>query len=192
MTVKSIGRLVMAALTSLLVAQVSSASPTVSISPAVTVATVGSAVDLMVDISDVADLFAFQFDLSFDPAVLAATSIDEGLFLQSGGTTFFLPGTIENTLGVISFTANSLIGAIPGVSGDGTLAIANFFAIGPGTSAISLSGVSLLDSSLADISFSTSSGRVEVTGTIPEPTSMLLVGVALAVAGLSRRRRLMR
>jgi hypothetical protein len=46
-----------------------------------------------VNISGVTDLYDFQFDLSFNPAVIQATSVLEGKFLLSGGgTTFFLPG----------------------------------------------------------------------------------------------------
>ena len=177
--VKSISRgLVISVLMGLLAVTSSIASPTLSISPPVATPAMGSAFDVSVDISGVSDLFAFQFDLSFDPSVVAATGIDEGLFLQSGGASFFLPGTIDNTLGVISFTANALIGAVSGVSGDGPLAIVHLLAVGSGTSVIDLSGAILLDSTLGDIAFSVSSARVDVAGTAPEPSSLLLVAAA--------------
>ena len=177
--VKSISRgLVISVLMGLLAVTSSIASPTLSISPPVATPAMGSAFDVSVDISGVSDLFAFPFDLSFDPSVVAATGIDEGLFLQSGGASFFLPGTIDNTLGVISFTANALIGAVSGVSGDGPLAIVHLLAVGSGTSVIDLSGAILLDSTLGDIAFSVSSARVDVAGTAPEPSSLLLVAAA--------------
>jgi len=49
-----------------------------------------------VNISNVTDLYSFQFDLSFNPAVLQVTSVLEAAFLPSGGPTFFIPGTIDN------------------------------------------------------------------------------------------------
>ena len=169
------------------------ASPIVSIGPPVTSISAGSSIDVTVDISGVADLYAFQFNLSFDPAVISAIGVDEGLFLQGGGSTFFILGAIDNSLGTVSFTANSLIGAVSGVSGDGTLAMIHLLAAGAGTSSLSLSGVSLLDSSLSDITFTTASGLVEVTGAVPEPASIVLVvvgTVALAsMQGAVRRRR---
>ena len=40
---------------------------------------------------------AYQFDLSFDPAILAPTGVTAGLFLSGG--TGFIPGTIDNVAG---------------------------------------------------------------------------------------------
>lgn len=158
---------------------VSVATPIFGISPALTDTTVGGFFDVTIDITTVTDLYAYQFDLDFDPLVLSAVSIDEGQFLLSGGTTFFLPGLIDNALGLISFTANSLIGALPGVSGDGSLALVRFLAISPGSSSINLSGVALLDSSLTDIASSTAGGRVVVSAVVPEPGSALLAALGL-------------
>src|SRR5437868_2988547 len=86
----------------------------------------GQTFDLPVQVSPVSDLYSFQFDLSFDPTIVELESISEGTFLPSGGATFFLPGTIDNTAGTATFTADSLVGAIPGVSGDGELALLSF------------------------------------------------------------------
>ncbi|HEY6185539.1 MAG TPA: cohesin domain-containing protein, partial [Terriglobales bacterium] len=88
--------------------------PLLSISPASSSITAGSAITLDVNISNVTDLYGFQFDLSFAPGILAANSVTEGAFLASGGSTFFLPGPIDNATGTISFTANSLFGPGPG------------------------------------------------------------------------------
>ena len=56
-----------------------------------------------ISVSDAIDLSAFQFDISFDPTILRADSIAEGTFLASAGSTFFLPGTIDNLAGTIQF-----------------------------------------------------------------------------------------
>ena len=170
--------------------QVAVASPTVSIRPVLISTTVGSFFDVTVDIAAVTDLYAYQFDLDFDPLVISAVDIDEGLFLQIGGTTFFLAGAIDNALGTISFTSDSLIGALPGVSGDGALAVGRFLALGPGSSPVNVSGSALLDSTLADISFSSVGGSVVVSAAVPAPGSLALAGVGLlALIGVGGRRR---
>ena len=102
---------------------------------------------LMIDITGVSNLFAFQFDVGFDPPIVSAIGVTEGSFLPTGGSTLFIPGTIDNVTGVISNTADALTGLVPGVSGSGTLAKVQFQALAPGTSAITLSNVILLDSS---------------------------------------------
>lgn len=157
------------------------AAPVVGIQPPLSSVTVGQAFEVTVAVAGVADLFAFQFDLTFDPALLAAVSIAEGAFLPGGGPTFFVPGVIDNALGTINFTADTLFGAVPGVSGDGALAVVRFQAIGLGAGAIDLAGVTLLDSALAAMAFDTAAGRVVVNAAAaPLPGSL-----ALAIAGLA-------
>ena len=152
----------------------------------------GQTFDVPVSVSQVSDLFAFQFDLSFDPTILELQSISEGSFVPSAGATFFLPGTIDNTAGTATFTADSLVGAVPGASGNGELAAFSFKALAAGTSALTLSNVALLDSALNDIRSSTNDGQVLVSAVVPEPTLLPVLGVMLAsallVAGKLRKR----
>src|SRR5580693_6858462 len=51
---------------------------------------VGDTFEVEVDVTGITDLYAFQFDLTFDPTLLSAVSVTEGAFLPSGGTTFFI------------------------------------------------------------------------------------------------------
>jgi len=145
-------------------------------------------VTLGVDISAVSDLYAWQFDMTFDPTILNALSVTEGSFLDSGGSTFFLPGTIDNVGGSVTFNADTLETAISGVNGSGELAEVEFQTVGPGISAVDLANVTLLDSGLNSIVASTSSGSVTVT---PEPSgrafSILCLLVLLAVARAAGR-----
>ena len=138
----------------------------------------GPALDVPVNISGVSDLYAFQFDLSYDPSIIHVTSLSEGAFLPAGGSTFFLPGSIDNALGTLSMTADSLAGAIPGLSGSGQLAVVRFAVLASGISPLTLSSITLLDSNLNDIPFSVSNGQVIV----PEPGFAPLVGLSLMVA----------
>jgi general secretion pathway protein D len=150
--------------------------------------TVGSTVNIPVLISGVSDLYAFQFDLSYNPSLLQANVITEGGFLPSGGATFFIPGMIDNVAGAVTFNADTLIGSTSGVGGSGTLMIVQFQIISPGTSPLVLSNVILLDSTLADISFTTQPGQVSTASTVPEPATLFLLGAGIsALASWPRR-----
>src|SRR5262245_25360222 len=100
----------------------------VSIAPSSKTVTLGQTFTLDIA-ATVTDLYAFQFDLGYDPTVLSANSIVEGSLLPSGGSTFYIPGFIDNVGGTISGTADSLISAVPGVTGTGVLARVNFTAL---------------------------------------------------------------
>lgn len=162
---------------------------TIFIQPPATVVAPGQSFSLGIAVSGVTDLFAYQFDIGFDPGVLAATGITEGSFLPTGGPTLFLPGTIDNIAGTITFTAGLLLGPVPGVNGSGTLATIDFEALALGTSAIGLSGGILLDSTLAEIGFASQGGSVTVAprGVIPEPSTAWLFGAGLIALGASGR-----
>lgn len=150
----------------------------------------GFAVD--VHVADVTDLFAFQFDLAFDPAVVQASAVLEGGFLASGGgATSFIPGSIDNLAGTVSFTANTLLGPAGGASGDGVIVRLLFQALAGGQSELLLDNLVLLDGALADIDATVSSGRITVAvpGTVPEPASAMLAAIALAALGARARRR---
>ena len=134
----------------------------------------GSTFAIDVNIANVSDLYAFQLDLSFNPSVLQATSILEGAFLPGGGPTFFIPGAIDNTAGSVTFNADTLQGAIPGVNGSGTLIQFDFTAVGNGTSFLNLGNIILQDSSLGVISNSATNGSAMVAA-VPEPSSLMLL-----------------
>jgi general secretion pathway protein D len=154
-----------------------SAAPILSIEPPSLSVQLGKSFSLDVRISGVADLFAFQFDLAFNPLILSAGSITEGPFLPTGGATAFVAGTISNTMGAITATADTLIGAIPGVNGSGVLASVDFQALNVGISPITLSSAILLDSDLNDIAVSVVDGSATVAW-IPEPSAWLLLSTA--------------
>ena len=64
---------------------------TLSIEPAANAFSVGDNFSLDIKVTDVTDLYSFQFDIGFSPSILSATSITEGAFLSSSGeSTFFI------------------------------------------------------------------------------------------------------
>jgi general secretion pathway protein D len=141
---------------------------------------------LPVDIAGVSDLYAFQFDLAFDPTILQLLSVSEGSFLPSAGSTIFIPGAIDNMGGTATATADTLVGDIPGASGDGDLVDFTFLAINVGASSVSLSNEFLLDSNFNFIPFTTVDGSVTVF--TPEPPGLSWIGF-FAVAGMLLARR---
>lgn len=139
---------------------------------------VGDSFSIPVKITAVSDLYAFQFDVSFDPATLQLGQVTEGAFLATGGATFFVAPTIDNLAGSATFVMNSLVGPGPGVSGSGDLAILHFGAAAPGSSPVTLSNIILLDSTLADLAIEIEAGQVDVepVTAVPEPGTAILAG----------------
>ena len=151
---------------------------TLFVDPPSSTTNVGSTISINIMLTDVVDLYAFQFDLSFDPNVLSAVSVSEGAFLSSAGVTAFVPGIIDNVGGNLFLTANTLLTAIPGATGTGVLATAVFSAISSGSSPLTLSNELLLDSNLSTLTDSLLAGQVTVQ-VVPEPTMLLLLLIGL-------------
>lgn len=162
---------------------------TIRIDPVSSGALVGGAVNVSVSVDDVVDLYAYQFDLAFDPTVVSAMTLTEGDFPGGGGGTFFIPGSINNTTGAITFVTSTLLGPVPGVNGSGFLATVRFNALTPGTSALMLSNVLLLDSTGGDIAAGIQNGSVTVTvEDVPEPVPALLLAGGLGAIFTFRHR----
>ncbi|MGH9733798.1 MAG: cohesin domain-containing protein [Candidatus Acidiferrales bacterium] len=92
----------------------------------------GDAFTVDANIENATDIFDFQLDLNFDPAVLQADGVLEGTFLSGGGDTFCIPGVVDNTGGSITFNADTLLSAISGVDGGGMLLQIDFNALATG------------------------------------------------------------
>jgi len=122
-------------------------------------------------VSNIQDLYAFQFDWSFDPTVVQSVSVSEGAFLRSTGPTVFINGLIDNNVGKISGTAGTLIGATAGATGSGVLASGVFVAVSDGVAVVNLSNLILLNSNLDPIS---------QTSSAPEPATLFVCLVAIA------------
>jgi hypothetical protein len=167
-------------LTALLTLSVAASAATISIDPISRVARAGSTIDFNVQVGAVTDLYAYQFHVSFDSNILTAISVSEGAFLSGGGATFFVPGYTDDFGATFYFTANTLLGPTPGVSGSGILATVRVGARSTGTTQIVVSDIVLLDSAGNELSKDVQWGRATV---IPEPSFSLLLGAVILVFG---------
>src|SRR4051794_16745987 len=161
------------------------ASPLLSIDPVSSTVAAGSSFFLDINISDVTDLYGFQFDVSYDPTKVAAIDIVQGAFFPDDP--IFVPGFIDNIVGTITFTAGALVGPVEGISGSGTLARLSLLAMASGFTPLGLTNIVLLDSVGNSIDAAFRDGSVNVT-TVPEPASGLLLISGLAAAWRARRR----
>lgn len=169
------------------------AIPIVQIIPSTTMPTIGQSFQVNLIGENFIDLYAYNFTLNFDPARIQAVSVDEGLLLSGAGTTFFIPGLIDNVIGSISFTGNTLIGSIPGAIGNGTLAVIGFDAIAEGMSPLSLADLLFLDSGLVNLITTPQESMVTVIAgsgnPIPEPATLPLVLMGIGAYAFLRQRR---
>jgi Cohesin domain/PEP-CTERM motif len=150
---------------------------------------VGDSFTVDVNVANVSDLYAYEFDLGFTNGVVAFTGVQEGTFLASGGSTIFISGAVDGTGANVAGTADTLVGPPPGVTGSGNLVIFDFTAIGSGISNFTIpnnSDLFLLDSGFNSIEAALSGTSVTVQGnsTVPEPSSLLLLLVGLSAFAL--------
>jgi len=117
---------------------------------------VGLSFTVNINVSDVVDLYAWQFGLTFNPDVLVCTEFYEGeLMKRQTEPTLFLEHwkDMNNTLGVIYFRGCCILGPHPGVDGSGQLAYVTFKSVGVGVSNFHLTDAYLIDSGLECIEF---------------------------------------
>lgn len=129
--------------------------------PEVTYAPKGSTFSLEVKISSVSELFAWQFNLTWDSTLMYATNASEGDFLNAWDqkpTHFFGAEYIDEIPGSVFVGATILGEDWKGTSGSGTLATVNFTVIEKGETPLNLTNTKLLEVVGAKISHTTKDG----------------------------------
>ncbi len=146
--------------------------------------------DVDVVVEDVLDLAGFQFDLSFDPALVSATLPVAGAGLFAG----FALELSNSLLGsVITFSEVSTDVAGIDVVGATRLGSIHFTSLAAGTSAFALSNVVLSDSFGDSLATQTGDGALTsrappIGAAAPETLSLAMLGL-LAMAVARKRRR---
>ena len=138
--------------------------------PAQTLA-VGAQTTVEIRIEQVSNLYGFDAQLSFDPAVLQVVDADPGKAnvqvavgdIFAGKNGFVVGNSANNTTGLISYSI-SLLGEPAGVSGNGSLFRVTFQAKAGGQSALTLTTLRLAAMGGASIPATISDGAVTVTG----------------------------
>lgn len=131
--------------------------------------------DVNILIDNVTDFAGFQFELEFNPLVLAASGIDSGTIF--GADT--VPVNSSFNANPISF-AETTLGSGLDIPGSSILATIHFQAIGSGTSVLNLKNSLLINSTGDPIaSVTENDGQITFQATAPEPSLVLLVGVGL-------------
>ena len=133
--------IVMVAFLSLIVGGIHAASTArITLDPIVNGAKPTESFSVNVTVADVADLYAWQLNLTFNPVILESLEILEGPFLQQFGTTMMSAVTLNNTAGY-AFTVCALLDLeAPGATGSGVLATVNFRVKAAGMSPLHFSG----------------------------------------------------
>ena len=101
----------------------------VSISPESQNVSCGETFTIDIVVSPEVAVAGSQFDLSFDPSLIAADDVEEGDFLnQNGASTYFSSGTIDNEAGNIVGVAGAITTPGQTVSTEGIFATISFTA----------------------------------------------------------------
>lgn len=132
---------------------------TIEVSPSNMTVWVCDTFTVNITVSNVVNLYTWEFNMTFDPAAMECLSVEEGPFLKLGGTTAFTPPTINNTAGTINGANCTLTVPFP-VTGSGTLANVTFHCKGKGQSLLMFSYTSLKNSTYHSIPHSVGLGSV--------------------------------
>jgi len=142
-------------------------APKVLVDPPAQSQLVGATFTFNVAVGNIADLAAYEFTLSWDPAVLDFVDVANGSFLASTGRSVFCPSPVVG-VNTVRFGCVTL-GTPPGASGSGVLSVLTLSGRGAGTTALHLFNVGLSDPLGSPVSAVVEDGVVAVT-TAPTPT----------------------
>jgi hypothetical protein len=170
----------------------SASTATVSVYPASITAGLDQNFKINVTISNVEDLYGWEFRLNWTTTLMDVVNVTEGPFLKSHSSTFF--NVNMNATGGSMIVDCTLLGNVSGVNDAGTLAMITFYATNVGQGPLNLYDVILVNSLVQGIPSQATGGYayityhdVAVTAVNFSPTALLaggLVGINATVKDL--------
>lgn len=128
--------------------------------PSTTIAEVSQVVSVDICVSNVTDLYGWEFKLKWNSTLIDALNITEGNFLRSQNDTLFVV-SMNNTEGYLR-AACTLIGNLQGVDGSGALAIIEFETENAGECDFDLYDTKLVNSSEQSINHTVIDGQMKI------------------------------
>jgi hypothetical protein len=155
--------------------------PLVTVSPTL-LTLAGDPATLEVSISGAPATSGFQFELLYDPAIVAIVNVGLGPFLPSTGRTVQPLGPNLDTPGRL-FVGGITAGLEPApASGDGVLVRIDVAPLGVGSSPIEISEASLVDEAGQEVAVTGGSGTITVSEPVPDKAATEYVGRAATMA----------
>ena len=148
----------------------------------------GEVLTVSIDVSNASDLFAYGFDVLYDPAVLTFASASEAGFLNSdGSSTAFNYALEDGAEGKLVIGNARLLSPAAGISGDGDLVVVTFDVIGAegDSSGLVFGGASFMADSAGDVLAVFSGTTVTVGSSVADPVSGLTVSLGDDVYSLA-------
>jgi|GEM_PF-1854559 len=142
-------------------AQAGTGGQKVRVSPAEQSVNVGDTVVVEIRVSNANDLYAYQYNVEYDPDVLQYVQTERGDFLGTEDKT--LPVDLKISSGFIANIAKTRLGSIGGVNGEGLLERITFTAVGAGNSEVKISNIKFLNSRPEQIETTGENGQVTVS-----------------------------
>ena len=130
---------------------------TIFVDPSNSTAPTGENFTVYVNVSNVVDLYGWEFKLSWNTSMLNLINVSEGTFLKNYGKKTFMNKEVKENYVYVYCT---LMGNISGANGNGVLASLKFHINHPGNSMLQLYDVILLNSHEEKINCVVKSGSV--------------------------------
>jgi hypothetical protein len=131
----------------------------VSVDPANSYAAIGQNITVNIDVSNVTDLYGWEFKLGWNNTVLELLNVTEGPFLKSNGATFFT-SKINSTDPHIIVDCTRLVD-LPEANANGALATITFQVLQLGDCDLNLYDTTLVNSFEQTLDHTTSGGHFE-------------------------------
>jgi hypothetical protein len=142
--------------------QISSPTPLkIGFSPETIISEPGDAFTVDVIVSGVPDLFGFQFDVSYNPAILEFKEAKKGGLLSNDSSDRLFCMDYQPTPGLIKKFVCTMLGE-NGIKGNGVLETLTFKALTKGSSTLSLSNVKIADSKVNEMKIEVGVGQVSI------------------------------